>query len=80
MHVLFILRGVVVIGQGYFRLGVLLRGPSLSLFDMFFVTRRFMNLMFLLWFTFLGGSFVSILNVNPSLLFIVFCVLWLIYH
>jgi hypothetical protein len=39
-----------------------------------------MNLMFLLWFTFLGGSFVSILNVNPSLLFIVFCVLWLIYH
>ncbi len=40
MHVVFILRGVVIVSEGFFKLGVILGGLPLSLFDMFFVTRK----------------------------------------
>jgi hypothetical protein len=40
VHVVFILRHVVVVGEGLFKLGVLSRGPSLYIFDIFFATRR----------------------------------------
>jgi len=35
-----ILKCVVVVGDGYSRLGVLLSGPPFSLFDMFLVTQK----------------------------------------
>jgi hypothetical protein len=55
-----ILKRVVVIGEGSFKLGILLGHPPISSFDMLLVTRTgFENLMFPFWFTLLGGSFLS---------------------
>ncbi len=71
-HVISILKCVVAIGEGSSRLGILSGDPPLSLFG---------NLMFPLWFSFLGGYFVF-LDVGPSILFLVFPlirVLWFIY-
>jgi hypothetical protein len=51
-HAVFILKCVIVVGEGFFRLGVLSRGPPLSLFDMFL--------------TIGGGSFVF-LEMGPSI-------------
>ncbi len=74
MQVVFILKCVLAIGSS--RLGVLLGGPPLSLFDMLLATRRgFENLMFPLWSTKLGGSFVF-LDACPSILFLGFPLLW----
>ncbi len=64
-------RRVVVIGEGSFRQNIFLGGPPLSLFDMLLVTEGFKNLMFPLWFTLLGGSFVF-LDTGPSILFLAF--------
>jgi hypothetical protein len=71
-HAIFILKHVVM-GEGLFRLHVLLGSPLLCSFDVFFmIGRGFGNLMFLLWFTFLGGSFV-VLDLGPSIsMFLVF--------
>jgi hypothetical protein len=74
------LKHVIVVGESSFRLGILLGGLPLSLFDMLIVIRRFKNLMLPLWFTFLGVFFVF-LDVGPSILFLVFPlfkVLWFI--
>jgi hypothetical protein len=38
-HAISILKWVVVVGESFSRLGVLSRGPLLSLFDMLFATR-----------------------------------------
>jgi hypothetical protein len=38
-HVISILKCVVIIGEGSSKLGILLGGPPLSLFDMLFATR-----------------------------------------
>jgi hypothetical protein len=35
VHVIFILRHVITVGEGFSRLGVLSRGPPFSLFDIF---------------------------------------------
>jgi hypothetical protein len=60
-------------------LGVLSRDPPLSLFDMLLVTKRgFKNLVLLLWFVLLCGSFVF-LNVGPSILFLVFSLFWVLW-
>ncbi len=40
VQVFSILRHVVAIGEVSLRLGILLRGPPLSVFDMVFTTRR----------------------------------------
>jgi hypothetical protein len=40
VHVVSILKHFIAIGEGSFRLGLLSGGPPLSLFDMFFMTRR----------------------------------------
>jgi hypothetical protein len=37
-HAIFILKHVIVVGEGFCKLGVFLRGPPLSLFDMFLAT------------------------------------------
>jgi len=69
---IFILRHVIAIGEGSSRLGVLLGGSPLSLFDMLLTRGRgFENLMFTLWFTLLGGLFVF-LDACFSILFLVF--------
>jgi len=67
-----ILKHVIAIGEGSSRLGVLLGGSPLSLFDMLLRRGRgFGNLMFTLWFTLVGGLFVF-LDACLSILFFVF--------
>jgi hypothetical protein len=63
--------------EGLFRLGVLLGSPTFFLY-VSCDRKGFENLMFPLWFPFLGSSFVS-LNVHISLLFIVFSLLWVLW-
>jgi hypothetical protein len=65
-----VLRHVVAMGEGLFKLGVFSKGPPLS----YYASRNkrgFGNLMFHLWFMLLGGTFVF-LGVSPSILFLVF--------
>jgi hypothetical protein len=66
-HAISILRQVVVVGEGFNRLGILIGGPPLLLFDMLDL-RGSETLMCPMWF---AGSFVF-LEVLPSILFLVF--------
>jgi hypothetical protein len=38
-HVVFILKHVIIVGDGFSRLGIVSRGPPFLLFDMLFTTR-----------------------------------------
>ncbi len=85
LKVIFSLKCIVIVDGSSSMLRVLSRGPSLSLFDIWYASchkRGFRNLVFPMWFVLLGGSFVF-LNVGPSTLFLVFplffWVLWFIY-
>jgi hypothetical protein len=40
MQVIFILKRVVAVGKSFSKLGILIGGPPLSLFDMLLTTRR----------------------------------------
>jgi hypothetical protein len=62
------LRHVVTIDERFFKLSILLRGPSLFLIYMLLETGE---LDVPLWFALLVGSFVF-LDVGPSILFLVF--------
>ncbi len=71
MQAVFVLRHVVAIGEGLFKLHVFSKGPPLS----YYVShnkRGFGNLMFPLWFALLGGGTFVFLGVSPSILFLVF--------
>jgi hypothetical protein len=79
VHVISILKHVVVIGESFFELSILLSHPALSSFHMLLATKRgFGNLMFPLCFTLLGGSFVF-LDTSPSILFLVFPLFWVLW-
>jgi hypothetical protein len=55
VQAIFILWHAIVIGEGSSKLGILPGGPSP--FIIWYASRKFMNLMFPLWFDLLGGSF-----------------------
>jgi hypothetical protein len=70
------LRHVIVVGEGFSRLGIILKGHPLLLLDIFLATRG--GLRTDIAFALLGGYFVF-LDVGPSILFLVFPLFWVLW-
>jgi len=78
VHMISILKHFAI-GKGSSRLAVLSkRSYPFPIWYAYCKRRGFKNLMFPLWFTLLGGSFVF-LDMGPSILFLVFPLLWVLW-
>jgi hypothetical protein len=71
VHAISILRWVVVVDEGFFRLGILSDSPPFPYLICFSWQEGVWELDIPLWFALIGGSFVF-LDVGPPILFLVF--------
>jgi len=78
VHAISILRWVVVVDEGFFRLGILSDGPLFPYLICFLWQEGVWELDVPLWFALLGGSFVF-LNMRCPILFLLFPLFWVLW-